>query len=95
MEDLEKKVVELQKELDHAKRRNKTLKNRIRRMEEENKRLIEELDTKEALESVIPEERDDICPDCGSELLIFNWPDGNGIIKCKRMPVCKYTKQLR
>jgi DNA repair exonuclease SbcCD ATPase subunit len=95
MEDLEKKVAELQKELDHAKRRNKTLKNRIRRMEEETKKLVEELDTKEALESVLAEERDDVCPDCGSELMVFNFPNGKGVTKCKRMPVCKYTKPLK
>jgi DNA repair exonuclease SbcCD ATPase subunit len=95
MEDLAKKVKELEKEIARLTKANKTLRNRSKKLEEENVALAEELDEKDAMNAALREKKEDTCPLCGAELMLIRFPDGKGVEKCSRLPACKHTRKLK
>lgn len=93
---MEDKLKDQEKELERLVRRNKILTKRniklkedCKKLEEENLKLVDEIDKYEALDINL-EADDSICPECGHDVIIYTKPDGSSLKRCSEFPICKY-----
>ena len=87
---------QLQKEIDRLTRRNRTLQNRVKRLQADNDNLIAEIDIlevdkkfKRSPKKTTIEE----CPSCQSEIILMDL--GINIIKICSSKKCLYRKTLK
>jgi hypothetical protein len=93
---MEQKIKQLQKEVERLKRREKIHINRIKRLNEENGKLAEEIETLEVhskFKRKVQRVPADFCPICGGEIDVQDMGHGT-LIVCK-MKNCSFKKMVK